>query len=434
MPTNISTHGKTGVAASTPSSIAEVDAERRIRLLAIIEATSMTGPAKNLLDFCRLSRHLPAGPPIDTSILTFQRVGLGRSVLKPTNEFMEEALRHGVPVQAIPERFAYDPRVLGDLISRIDSIGPDIIQTHAIKSHFLVRCCGLHKRRVWVAFHHGYTKTTYRRELLKYLDRWSLQAATQVMTVSQAFADQLCAVGISRKRVKVLHNAIDCNWLSSGKGKGEPSQRPILSSGRRLVLAVGRLSKEKRFVDLVAAIQHLNKMQGENTVQLVIVGDGPQKHTLGQAIRKARLEHQIQLVGHVADVKLFYEMADVLVISSASEGSPNALLEAMVAGVPVVATSVGGIPEIVTDGETALLVPPYSPSVLARAINRVLSDHNLRQTLSLRARRLVETHYSPVFRAQVLSDLYKRLLDSRFNDKLLGFDSEVNSLASEAQP
>ena len=108
-------------------------------------------------------------------------------------------------------------------------------------------------------------------------------------------------------------------------------------------------------------------------------------------------------------VQPYYRAADALVISSVSEGSPNVLLEAMAAGIPVVATAVGGIPEIVSDQETALLVPARNPAALAQALERVLRDGCLARDMAARARELIQTRYAPRSRAKSLVDLYERL-------------------------
>ena len=102
-------------------------------------------------------------------------------------------------------------------------------------------------------------------------------------------------------------------------------------------------------------------------------------------------------------------MADVFVLPSLSEGSPNALLEAMACGLPIVATRVGGVPEIAVDGETALLVPPEDPVALARAIDRLLRDRALAARLGSAARATVLTRYTPELRATTLSGLYASL-------------------------
>ena len=136
------------------------------------------------------------------------------------------------------------------------------------------------------------------------------------------------------------------------------------------------------------------------------LGEGRERAAIERTIQELGLQQAVELTGHVRDVRPYYRRAQVLAISSVSEGSPNVLLEAMAAGVPVVATAVGGIPEIVSHGETALLVKPCDPVSLAAALNQVLSDHGLAARLAGNARQLIAERYSPQARAQALMDLY----------------------------
>jgi glycosyltransferase involved in cell wall biosynthesis len=401
------------VASSQP--VMTVPSDRpRVRLLAIIEASTVTGPAKNLLEFCRISRELEDGPIVEASILTFQRTGENSRIAPPDeNEFARRALRDGIPLHRVVERFAFDWRVLDALKQVVDRVAPDIIQTHGIKSHFLVRACRAHQGRGWVAFHHGYTTTTYKYALLAQLDRWSLRAPSQVVAVSQAFSRRLVGRGVPASRITVLHNAADPEWLRAAPSEDQKPVAvpcdPIVSSGEKLVLAVGRLSKEKSFTDLVLAIRHLRERRPELAVRLVIVGEGREREAIEESIRREGLQQQVSLVGHVQDVRPYYRAADLLAISSLSEGSPNALLEAMAAGVPVVATAIGGIPEIVTDQETALLVRPHDPASLALAIEALLVDPVRAEKIASRARDLIRRRYSPLSRTRSLVQLYQQV-------------------------
>ena len=389
----------------------------RVRLLAIIEASTVTGPAKNLLEFCRVSRELQDGPVVEVSILTFQRTGNNRRDALPIeNEFTRQATRDGISLYRVEERFAFDCQVLHALKQIVDRVAPDVIQTHGIKSHFLVRACGAHKGRGWVAFHHGYTTTTWKYGLLAQLDRWSLRAPSRVVAVSQAFSRRLVGRGVPASRISVLHNAADPEWLrpapSEEQGPVARPGGPIESPGNKLVLAVGRLSKEKSFTDLVLAMRHLRERRPELAVRLMIVGEGRERPVIEECVRRAGLEGQVSLVGHVQDVRPYYRAADLLAISSLSEGSPNALLEAMAGGVPVVATAVGGIPEIVADQVTALLVPPRDPAALAQAIETLLVNPGRAAQIFGRARDLIRNRYSPLSRTRSLVELYRQVSES----------------------
>jgi len=372
-----------------------------IRLLVLLEGATVSGPAKNLLEFCRVSKSLDLGPRIEVIVAVFVRGHEHSAIDGGTNELLAAAKAIGLEVHSLHERFPFDPQVIRSLRKLVKRLAPDIIQTHFVKSHFLVRISRVWRLCHWIAFHHGYTTDARRTVVYNQLDRWSLRVPLRIITVCQPFKQQLSSRGVPVSRISVLHNSISLDWLGQPNGR-----RPSGGDYDRVVLAVGRLSKEKAFYDLVVAMDKLRKLRPDLLVKLLIIGDGPERKRLERGIRSFRLRDRVKLVGHVRDVRPYYATAHVLAISSSSEGSPNALLEAMAAGVPVVATSVGGIPEIATNGETALLVTPHDAEAMASAINLVLSNAQLLQGLVRNSYERIKTQHSPESRALFLLQTY----------------------------
>ena len=369
-----------------------------LRLLAVIEAYSITGPARNLLEFARLARE----KGVETTIATFTRGA-------PTNLFIDTARQSGIPVETIEERGAYDSAALVRLASIAQRLRPDILQTHAVKSHFLARRAALPELAPWVAFHHGYTWPSMKARLYNQLDRWSLRTADQVVTVSLPFRDELVAHGVRRERIEILHNAIQPDWAESAF---EPSAQQALRArfsippDSAVILIVGRLSREKDHLSLLDAVQTLDKSLSPH---LVIVGEGPERSRIEGRIRALNLTGSVTLTGQQDSAKPFYGIASVAVLSSRSEGSPNALIEAMAAGVPVVATRVGGIPEIVADEKSALLVTAGDSAAMNKAIRRLLTDRTLAQRLTVESRNLIHEKHAPEARLERLLQIYERV-------------------------
>jgi glycosyltransferase involved in cell wall biosynthesis len=185
-----------------------------------------------------------------------------------------------------------------------------------------------------------------------------------------------------------------------------------ISAGERVILAVGRLSKEKAHIDLIAAFKQFCETNPNSKARLVIVGEGPERERLSSAAQRSGCGKRISLVGQASDVRPFYALADMLVLPSHSEGSPNVLLEAMAALVPIVATAVGGVPEIVTNNEHVLLVSPKDPAALAAAILR-LHDPELTRRLITNASALVSKQFSPEAYARSLVSFYREVIDQR---------------------
>jgi glycosyltransferase involved in cell wall biosynthesis len=367
-----------------------------MRLLAIIEASTVTGPAKNLIDFCRMARVM--GIPLEPLIVTFRRGREGSS------DFEDQVRSAQIEIHSVSERRSFDPAIISQIRGIAEEWKPDILQTHAVKSHFLAALAQRGESYPWIAFHHGYTYTDLKMRAYNQLDRWSLRRAKALVTVSEAFKRQLIGQGVAPERITVLQNAVDPGWVERvRRADGAAARREFGLEGCQVILAVGRMSLEKAHSDLIAAFHILrNRLP---LARLVLVGDGPERPRLEQSAGEG-----VVFTGQQRDVSRFFAIADVMALPSLTEGSPNVLLEAMACGVPSVATAVGGVPEIVTDGQEALLVPARTPEALAAAIGRVLTEPELRASLTGRSLEAIRLRHTPEIRARALIQIYEGAL------------------------
>lgn len=356
------------------------------RVMAFMEALTVTGPAKNLISFARHARTL--SPAIEHCIVTFRRPGQPAS-----DPFLEAAAATGIAVHILQESGPADPRLPFAIGKLIRQTNPTFVQTHNVKSSFLVSCTGLTRRYPWLAFHHGYTQVSRKQRMYDLLDRWSLPRAHRVVAVTKAFRPELQAAGVREEQIRIAGNAIAL-----------PAQSVVLQPwpAEPLILSVGRLAREKGHADLLSALEEV-----QPPCRLLFVGDGPERPELLAGAR--RLRQPVDFAGQVNDVWPYYAQAQVFVLPSWSEGAPNALLEAMGAGLPIVATDVGGVSEIVERDREALLVPPREPKALAAALVRVLSDPQLAARLGAAARRRAELDFGELARAQKLLSIYEEL-------------------------
>jgi glycosyltransferase involved in cell wall biosynthesis len=359
-----------------------------IRILAFLDATVVSGNVKPVLALARYARKNAAidHRPLDFSFITFVR--------SASDPEMVNALREeGFAVDVVRERHRFDFRVFPQLRAIVERRHPDVLWTHGTKPHFLVRAAGLRRKRAWIAFHHGYTATTLAWRLYHQLDRWSLHGADRVMTACEAFAKDLNArLGVSRGRLSVHRSPLAPD--SSRKNRSDVDrvqERLALPNDARIVLSVGRLSKEKGHADLIRAMPQVRQQHREAV--LVIVGDGPERQRLEHLRDQLGLGTSIRFVGYCDDVMPYYDAATVFALTSHSEGSPNVLLEAMQAAVPIVATAVGGVGEMIRDREHALLVPRGDVKGIAAGIVALLGDPELCRTLTAAAQQSL-TAYS----------------------------------------
>jgi glycosyltransferase involved in cell wall biosynthesis len=348
-----------------------VDAVPTVRILAMMEAASVTGPAKNLIGFSSwLASEEGKQTGFSVAIATFDR-----SAAPGTEGFAAAARAAGIATHVIKERGRLDLGVLPQLQAIVAAVRPTIIQTHNGKSHLLIRAlAGSRARRVWFAFQHGYQDTDLKLRLYNQVDRLTLRSADRVVSVCQAFAPRLVAYGVDPHRIRILHNAAVPARPVTDLERMQLRERLGLRGDESVVLTIGRLSREKGHADLLRAVARLGSLK---QWKLVIVGIGPESSSLEHLARSLGVSHRVIFAGFHTDVRGFYANADVFVLPSHSEGSSNVLLEAMMARVPIAATSAGGNAEIIVDEETGLLTTVGDPQSLGDAIARLLQDPQL---------------------------------------------------------
>ena len=385
-----------------------------IKILSIVEATTINAVAKNVLGFHRSARELNQAsdfPAIEGRVVTFERQ---RDDAKPPNEFVTVMRELGFEIDVIPERRRFDLSVLPALRKAVEQYNPDVVVTNSVKSHFLLWRSHLSRKFPWIAFHHGYTTTDRKMRLYNRIDRWSLPAADRLITVCHAFARELASsTGVPLENISVLHNSIRPQPPASEADAQSIRSKLGIADNERVILSVGRLSKEKAHIDLLAAFKRLRETNPEINCKLIIAGDGPERARLEAAAESFGLKERIVFTGQVRNVQTFYAAADVFALPSHSEGSPNVLLEAMAAQLPIVATAVGGVPEIVEDNVSALLVPSNDSPALAVTISRLLTDSELARRLTTNASALVITKHSPEQYVRSLVEIYQAVIDQR---------------------
>ncbi len=377
-----------------------------IRVLALMEARSgREGPARNLLRFAARAAQEAAGRPrVALSLVTFQRGG-------GPNEFIAAAQKAGLGTHILTESRRFDTDPLRQLNAIVSAVQPDIVQSHNVKSHLFVRWLGLPRRFPWVAFQHGYTATDLKDRLYNQIDRWTLPAAHRVVAVCGSFAQRLERRGVSHERIRIQHNSV-APFVAPDAQVVEALRQKLGSPATRLILVVGRFSHEKGHADLLQAAALLRKL-GVGDWRVVLVGDGPEAANLRSLATSLDLENEVVFVGQQADVAPFYAAASALALPSHSEGSPNVVLEAMAAGVPIVATAVGGVPEMLSHQQTGLIVAPRDPRAMADQLKALLDSESLRRRLATAARERTEDIYTPDAQCKSWVSIYEELLDDR---------------------
>jgi len=204
---------------------------------------------------------------------------------------------------------------------------------------------------------------------------------------------------------EVILNGIEAAEIPREKGGAALRRELGIAPGEILIGAVGRLSREKGQAVLVRAFALAKNRFGLGGARLVIVGDGPDRSGLQTLARDLGIAGQTRFVGYQKATGDYYEAMDLLVLPSFSEGLPNAVLEAMALGTPVLATRVGGVGEIISDQANGWLVEPGLPEAMGRSLAR-LGDRAELARMGEVARKSLFPNFDPGRRAQRLYELY----------------------------
>ncbi len=246
----------------------------------------------------------------------------------------------------------------------------------------------------------------------RWLNRLTAPLADRILCVSQRVADFATQeIGLPGDRILVIPNGVDLSRYQDLPPDEQARQQFGLPTTGLLIGAVSRARPVKNLDVLLEAFALLKTSwkEGNPDLHLAIVGDGPLLPALQAQADRLKISPQVTFLGQQEDIPAFLASLDLFVLPSKFEGMPNAVLEAMAAGKPVIATAVGGVLEIITDGETGLLVPPDAPLPLAEAMQRLLEDEPLRQRLEAAGEQRVCQHFSLSSTTQLTAQLYEEL-------------------------
>ncbi|MFB3880117.1 MAG: glycosyltransferase family 4 protein [Armatimonadota bacterium] len=329
-------------------------------------------------------------------------------------QFFEAAGGAGVDALALRCRGPLDLSPVRKLADEVGRRGATLICAHDPKASVIGYLAARRARVPFVCWVRGWTGETWRVRLYEAIHRRVLRRADLVVAVSQALADRCERAGVRPERIRVIPNAVE---LDNGSDPRVPDLRAELGLPPRcpLVISVGRLSAEKGHRYLVEAARAVIARHTE--AHFVVVGDGRERPSLEQRAKRLGLNGQVAFAGFRPQARQLIAQADVLALPSLTEGLPNVVLEAFAAGVPVVATAVGGVPELVRDGENGWLVSSGDAAGLGAALNAALSDRGERARRGAAGQALVRARYTFAAQAERAAEVFREVLSRRGGER-----------------
>jgi len=309
----------------------------------------------------------------------------------------------------VVERHSFDRSIWPVLRRLVQNRRIDIVHAHDCKTDVLAWLLHRAEGVIPLSTAHGWAGHSRRERLLYHrMDKQILRLFPKVITVSEDIRQELVRSGAKPGSVQTVLNGIDHTRFHRDRSREtQIRQRLGIADDEVVIGAVGRLETEKRFdllIDVFASLQ-----VARPGLRLVIVGEGSLRNTLEAQVERLGLGGVCRLLGQRSDIVDLHHAFNMFVQSSANEGAPNAVLEAMALETPVVATAVGGTAQLVRDGIDGLLVPAGKIDALADAINRVLTDGQATAARVVSARDRVETELSFDARMATLEAVYTEL-------------------------
>jgi glycosyltransferase involved in cell wall biosynthesis len=372
-------------------------ATERLHILHLISTSGLFGAERVLLELA--SQSLLLGVDVTVTVLKNSR--------NSNTELADAAFREGIPTLVIPCKGRFDAGVAGTVADVIRKTGAQVIHSHNYKSNYYARQAADRTGARWIVTNHG-RRAGFKLLLYALLDSLLVRKADRVVAVSAKIADLLASLGISRGVLSVIDNGVNFSRFSGLPARADAGKALGVADDAYVIGTVGALSEEKGHRYLLQAVKSV--IASIPNVVCVLVGNGPERTHLEMMAREQGVAEAVFFSGKRDDVPAILSRFDLFVLPSLSEGLPMALLEAQAAKVPVIATNVGAISEVIQNGMTGLVVPPGDATALAEAILRSHNEADKTRNMALKGYDRVKEHYSAETMAQHYLELYREMI------------------------
>ncbi len=374
-----------------------------IRVLHLIDSGGLYGAERMLLALVEAQQESGLEP----MILSVGEPGIEEKAIE------KEADRLGLPLKTWRMKPGLNRKETLRICQWADEWGADLVHSHGYKFNILLGLFGRFKKEIpFVATLHGYVHAPLFTRMWVYekLDRLVLRRMSAVVVVGEAMKKELPRGLRYSEKVAVIRNGLKVeSVLQKAKKTVAAEVDAFIVSHAPVILGVGRLSSEKQFGKLILAFEKLRQCFPK--AGLIIAGDGYLRDSLEQCISEHALDEHVLLAGYCSNIPSIMARSNLLAISSATEGLPITLLEAMALRLPVVSTSVGEIPEVLENGENGVLIKNIEEE-LVEAMENALADRDAARERSERASEKLARELTAQAMAAQYSVVYERALAS----------------------
>ena len=371
-------------------------------IIHVISSTELFGPQKTVLHEC----------------VALNRLGWRAEVVnlcaRPDAPVAADYRNAGVQYSEIVCRAHRTLADAASLRDRIRESRSTVLHAHGYKPDIYSLLAARGSAAATVTTIHGWTADSPKVRFYEWLAARSWRYYDAVISVSENYRNIALRFGVPPSRCTVMHNAILPSYASDHAGTGDraAARAELRVKDDELAIAmVGRLSPEKRHH---LGIEVLRAIAGQQpNARLCIIGDGPERKAIEALVLSTGLASKVRMLGHRADVARLYSGIDALLITSEREGVPNVMLEAMLWGKPVIATAVGGIPEVIADPSQGLLAERDDHATLIAQVLRVTKDPALGARIGAAARARILESFDFQRRVARSVELYDAVLANR---------------------
>ncbi|MEI2771026.1 MAG: glycosyltransferase family 4 protein [Nitrosomonas ureae] len=372
---------------------------KKIKVLHLISSKAFLGAERVICEIVRKSG----------SKNTLMAVGILTASEGLDRRFINEIHRKDIDIVRFGEGSKLSYTCIKEINQYINRNSINIVHSHNYKSDFyafLVKIIFREKFRL-VASNHTWKLNTFREYGYKWLDSIIMKKFSALVAISSEIKEEMIKIGVNASKIKVITNGVDCIEFEKAPAKKDARKKLEVNESDFIIGSVASLTPEKGHRDLLKAFStiHLSVPQAK----LVFIGEGPEREELQNCVLTNGLAKKVLIMGSRDDVRDLYKGFDIFFLASYQEGLPMALLEAMASGVPVIATAVGAIPEVIQNKNNGIIVRPGNIEEMLQAIKIMFLEEELRNLMGEKGMMTVRQRYSSERMLKEYEKLYEQV-------------------------